>query len=508
MSSSPQVPLTTNPIWASALLPTTRSTPSNLASLTAREGHTTTTPTGLTLSPRRRGGPLQRNIPNVLVNGDGARELKTKRPGDEAAPEQAAMGPMNNIRRVTPATPGTSRTRLVKDLTPRPVPGLPRNSTHKLIEVAPPDAPSRLSRCRPPHASRRDKKLLCPAPRPAGERRRMRRTSLRRTEGKREPKTRSDGFRVPRRVHPTSYIPAELDFSVTPEAPHTLPSNFSSPPLSSCLLQSSEYRRFLLASETDSGKSLAYLLPMLHDLKTAEPLPPRRTGPRALVLAPTHELSRQLASFGNALVHHSRLRVQSASRANVANARVSAARMVHAFGGDDTEGESSIRDVNLSEIGWVFVDEADVLLDPDFIDQTLLLLSDIAAARGKPVPGVVRDNRNKSQAPMPFDYPFNLVLTSATILATHLEAYHPKMTRLVSPRLHRLPTRLALEFSPYNSGNRNAEVLAKLKAVWRDNALAGRRRARVVIFANTRARAVEMGTYLSENAVPNIVVTG
>jgi len=31
-----------------------------------------------------------------LVNGDGARELKTKRPGDEAAPEQAAMGPMCN----------------------------------------------------------------------------------------------------------------------------------------------------------------------------------------------------------------------------------------------------------------------------------------------------------------------------------------------------------------------------------------------------------------------------
>ena len=112
---------------------------------------------------------------------------------------------------------------------------------------------------------------------------------------------------------------------------------------------------------------------------------------------------------------------------------------------------------------------------------------------------------------MLFDYPFNLVLTSATIpaaLATHLEAHHPTMTRLVSPRLHRLPTRLALEFSPYNSGNRNAEVLTKLKAVWRDDALAGRRRARIVIFSNTRARATEMGAYLSENGVSNIVVTG
>jgi ATP-dependent RNA helicase MRH4 len=148
---------------------------------------------------------------------------------------------------------------------------------------------------------------------------------------------------------------------------------------------------------------------MLNDLKTAEHLSPRRTGPRALVLAPTHELSRQLASFGKALVHHSRLRVQSASRANVASARVSAAKMAHAFGGDDVQGEFEVRsgngtghtldvlvgtpptvlgmvrggrwdkesiksgekrqkkllagrpEVNLSEIEWVVVDEADVL---------------------------------------------------------------------------------------------------------------------------------------------------
>ena len=264
----------------------------------------------------------------------------------------------------------------------------------------------------------------------------MRRTSSR-TEGKHGLKTRSDGVRVQRRVHPTSRIPAEFDFSVTPEASHTLPSAFSSPPLSSGLLQSlhdllgpnacptpiqslslkhlfvtpplDSYRRFLLASETGSGKSLAYLLPMLHDLKTAEHQSLRRTGPRALVLAPTHELSRQLASFGKALVHHSRLRVQSASRANVANSRVSAAKMAHAFGGDNPEGEFEVRpgsgaghtldilvgtpptvlgmvrggrwdkesvksegkrqrkllggrpEVNLSEIEWVVVDEADVL---------------------------------------------------------------------------------------------------------------------------------------------------
>src|SRR5260221_6732645 len=82
------------------------------------------------------------------------------------------------------------------------------------------------------------------------------------------------------------------------------------------------------------------------------------------------------------------------------------------------------------------------------------------------------------------------------------------MTRLVSSRLHRLPQHLALKFALYRSGNRNAGVLAKLKAIWRDDMLVGRGRMRIVIFVNTRARAGEMGAHLSERSVPNIVTTG
>ncbi|KAI0245623.1 P-loop containing nucleoside triphosphate hydrolase protein [Lactifluus subvellereus] len=391
-----------------------------------------------------------------------------------------------------------------------------------------------------------------------------------------------------------SDIAAEFDFSTAPEAPQTLPSTFSSPPLSPDLLQSvhdvlghnarptpiqsltlkhlftppptDAHRCFLLASETGSGKSLAYLLPMMHDLKATEHLRSRRTGPRALVLAPTHELSRQLASFGKALAHHARLRVQSASRANVASgarAWASAAKMANAFPGDNAEGEFEVYsggevghavdmlvgtparmlemtrgsgwnkevidgkgtrrknclvgrpEVGLSDVEWVIVDEADILfaygIDSDFIDQTRNLLSDIAAARGKPVPVISRNDKPNSQAPNPLNYPFNFVLTSATIpaaLAARLDTHHPTMTRLVSPRLHRLPAHLTLEFTPYTSGNRNAEVLGKLRAVWRDDVLAGRRRARIIIFANTRARAAEMGAYLSGHGVANIVVTG
>ena len=160
----------------------------------------------------------------------------------------------------------------------------------------------------------------------------------------------------------------EFSFPVSPKAtPQQLPTHFTSPPLMPGLLTSlhdvlgteaqptpiqalslkhlfdndgerlpaknPHWKQFLLASETGSGKSIAYLLPVLQALKQSElqpspdfldtPSAPRYTlNPRALILAPTHELSRQLAGFAKALLHVIKLRVTCASRANVKNPRM------------------------------------------------------------------------------------------------------------------------------------------------------------------------------------------
>jgi ATP-dependent RNA helicase MRH4 len=367
---------------------------------------------------------------------------------------------------VSLATPHSSRTRLVKDLTPRLTTGDSRKSTRKLLEVAPRDASSRFKREAAPHSLKRDKNFLRGPPSSAGKRaghsprtryrgdikssrRRIDRKDDIQASTKHPPRQswqnregRGRGTSAPRIAvqKATSDVAAEFDFSAVPEAPQTLPTTFASPPLSPGLLQSmrdmfgptarptpiqalslkhlfatpsaDSYRRFLLASETGSGKSLAYLLPMLQDLKATEHLRTRRNGPRALVLAPTHELARQLAGFGKALVHHDRLRIQSASRANVASgtkARVSASKMANTFTGDDADGEFEVRpgsgaghavdmlvgtpskllemargngwdkefgegeearrrnwvvgrpEISLSDVEWVVVDEADVL---------------------------------------------------------------------------------------------------------------------------------------------------
>ena len=184
-----------------------------------------------------------------------------------------------------------------------------------------------------------------------------------------------------------------------------------------------------MAAETGSGKSIAYLLPVLQDLKQSETrmrdevakqsTPELELNPRALILAPTHELSRQLSGFAKALSHENKLRVLCASRANIKNARedkssskkmlsqfeemqnsngaettgnvemkkdgipvdvvvgtpMKLLEMVHGRGWDRQEVEDETEDVKgnrwrretgkpeicLANIEWVVVDEADVL---------------------------------------------------------------------------------------------------------------------------------------------------
>lgn len=171
----------------------------------------------------------------------------------------------------------------------------------------------------------------------------------------------------------------EFDRSTEPEPADTLPSEFTSPPLMEGLLWSvqdilgakakptpiqslslkhlfssdpaSKWREFLLASETGSGKSLAYMLPMLQDLKQSENTigvqkSAHTLSPRAIVLAPTHELSRQLSGTAKSLLHNIKLRVVCASQANMplkASRSLTAAKMASLRDGTDLEAPQASR---------------------------------------------------------------------------------------------------------------------------------------------------------------------
>ncbi|KAH9931295.1 P-loop containing nucleoside triphosphate hydrolase protein [Fomitopsis serialis] len=337
-----------------------------------------------------------------------------------------------------------------------------------------------------------------------------------------------------------------------------------------------EYVQCLLASETGSGKSMAYLLPMLQDLKISElqsdpvSLPPSQLplNPRALVLAPTHELSRQLSGFGKALLHGIKLRVLCVSQANIPSIptrSVSASKMSKELDFDElTQQEGAYRktarpvdvvvgttskilelvkgrnwdreqpkvedtwdkeapksrrftvgkpEMSLERIEWVVVDEADVLFDPDFQEHTNLILSAIAEARGQPIERPDESELSKvgPENPAPVNYPFNLLLSTATIpssLAWYLDTYHPALLRLASPHLHHLPKTLRTEYVAWTGGNRNADVERQLRAVWHEDALRDNgRRSKVLIFCNKSTKVEDLGRHLDAKGIPNVALT-
>lgn len=198
-------------------------------------------------------------------------------------------------------------------------------------------------------------------------------------------------FKKPKIINPLS---EEFDMFSRSEPVNDLPSEFTSPPLLEGLLtsltqvlgphakptpiqalslkhlfasdsssasptSSLQWKQYLLASETGSGKSIAYLLPILQYLKLAElrrsqsppeaaqtqlvekEQPRRALNPRALILAPTHELSRQLSGFAKALLHVIKLRVLCASQANapsrsrLSGRRLTASKMSEFYDRDD-----------------------------------------------------------------------------------------------------------------------------------------------------------------------------
>ncbi|KAJ7164782.1 P-loop containing nucleoside triphosphate hydrolase protein [Mycena crocata] len=431
-------------------------------------------------------------------------------------------------------------------------------------------------------------------------------------------------------------------------------------------IEDADYKEFLLASETGSGKSVAYLLPVLQALKMSEvrraggettpPTSKRGLNPRALILAPTHELARQLSSSAKSLLHDVKLRVSCASRPNqptrtardqtVANkgkknSTVSRMKELLSFADDGAMGEFQVKEADLSgasfpvdvivgtpmklmemvrgrgwerevefgagvaatseaqkresgenpvspedeadskgkgpklrrgrdsipgvgkwrsspemglsEVEWVVVDEADVLFDSDFQETTRMLLADVAKARGHevpvvplpvgllapappmpvPAPTTSRQKEKETKAKekeqaggkivakkgpsviTPLNYPFNFLVTSATIpnsLSTYLNAYHPRLQRLVSPNLHRLPKTLRTEYVSWTGGNKNADVERRLRKVWASDAADGLGpvqdslgdMSKVLIFCNKNTKVNDLGQFLEEKGIKTV----
>ncbi len=151
--------------------------------------------------------------------------------------------------------------------------------------------------------------------------------------------------------------------------------------------------RVLLGAETGSGKTLAYLLPLFSHLKFTDTRGPsqdeaRTLQPRALVLSPTHELTRQSTGMAKALCHVVKLSVMGMSstkyggigdrRGGLDVLCGTGAMTRRMFGlasprSESKEGEEKrTAYVGVDRLDWVVVDEADVLLGTPHSSESLL----------------------------------------------------------------------------------------------------------------------------------------
>lgn len=143
----------------------------------------------------------------------------------------------------------------------------------------------------------------------------------------------------------------------------------------------------LTVAPTGSGKTLAFLVPLLQQLlndraKTESDSDDKkvRAGPRAVILAPTKELARQITNEGRKLAAGIGLRVAYVKKGMVigenSDTDVPAVKadilvstpLTLANALPDHDGKAGSQ---LESIQYLVLDEADVLLDPLFREQTL-----------------------------------------------------------------------------------------------------------------------------------------
>ncbi|CAO3587530.1 unnamed protein product [Absidia cylindrospora] len=141
-------------------------------------------------------------------------------------------------------------------------------------------------------------------------------------------------------------------------------------------------RDLMACAPTGSGKTMAYLLPILHDLKKHD-----KVGYRALIIAPTRELAQQIDRELTRLAAGTKIKSHLLTKSFTAADKTQLPEQRQKF---DILISTPMRliyavkekEVDLSQVRHLILDEADKLLDHGFLEQTDEIF---AAFSGSPV---------------------------------------------------------------------------------------------------------------------------
>eukprot|EP00455_Lapot_gusevi_P036129 TRINITY_DN400_c0_g1_i2.p1 TRINITY_DN400_c0_g1~~TRINITY_DN400_c0_g1_i2.p1 ORF type:complete len:919 (+),score=193.38 TRINITY_DN400_c0_g1_i2:75-2831(+) len=135
----------------------------------------------------------------------------------------------------------------------------------------------------------------------------------------------------------------------------------------------------LLGAQTGTGKTMAYLLPLLHRMKADElaGVVTRPGHPRFIVLVPTRELAHQVVNVAKRLAHHLKFRSVGLNQAGSKVSSDQFNRSIDLLISTPSRLLFHIEEKNLSlsDVMYVVMDEADTLLDDSFQEDTRAIIS-------------------------------------------------------------------------------------------------------------------------------------
>lgn len=291
------------------------------------------------------------------------------------------------------------------------------------------------------------------------------------------------------------------------------------------LLSSREHCFF--AAQTGTGKTLAYLLPVVQALRRDEleqGVTARLQRPRALVVVPSRELAVQVLGVAKTLSHHARFKSVLLTGGSKRSAQKSALRSFVDLA-VVTPGRCNAmrRDGELfsSDVKYVVFDEADTLFNPraGFLDEVDSLVDPIMRAHDRDAGYSARGPGDggtggtpAAQAPRlspaavdegVWSAPQFIMAAATTSRAAEravLERF-PHVTHLAAPRVHHGPSQLDQQFMPVGAGpsGRHDALVEALYAV---------RSERVMVFCSTISSCRSTGHALEERGINVVCLHG
>ncbi|KAI9258507.1 P-loop containing nucleoside triphosphate hydrolase protein, partial [Sporodiniella umbellata] len=239
------------------------------------------------------------------------------------------------------------------------------------------------------------------------------------------------------------------------------------------ILLDAQKQHVLIAAETGSGKTFAYLLPTIEKLKKNETIR-RPNRPRAVILVPTRELIDQVVKSAKSLSHVVKFRALGYDRRRLLDELP-----IDILVTTPTSLITSIKasQLALTDTQFLVIDEADSMFDSGWGDDCRWIL------------------KRASES--------HVTIVSATLprsVQRVLDDLFPKMTKITTPSLHKSLPNLKQSFVDLDrfQGNRQLALLEILKKNIKDK--------KTLVFCNTRKSAELLQKFMESKGLSTLAI--